>query len=338
MASDRITLKAIAKAAEVSVSTASRVLSGAPGISAARRAQVLAAAERLGWAAEGGASSVTVLSAIDISQDGVPDFLQELLRGITGACKELGLPVSMKLLSPEVPFDAADLPRAGEGARHGVILLSLDRPDAIAALAEAGVPAVIVNGLDFASRLPSVSSANRSGGYVAAKHLLDLGHRRILRLTHDRRQPIRDRFSGADIALAEAGLVHDPALSLPLEQMNSMCSYQAMREALAAKLSFTAVQSCNDVSALGAMNALAEAGLRVPEDISVVGFDDIPSAAFALCPLTTIGVPRPEMGAEGVRLLLRRMREPEATCPNNEIAGQLILRRSTAPLQGRGIS
>ena len=332
-ARSKVTLREIAELAGVSISTASRALSGASGLSDPVRAKVQAAADRLNYVgAAGNSLSITVLATMAVAAAGAPEFQMELFSGIRQACDELAVTLSYTLMGKGQPVPLLDA--VGNGARQGYILLSFHDETLIDRLAHQGIPAVIVNGSDPLMRLDAISAGNRSGGYAAAGHLLALGHRRILHLTHGGRLPVRDRLHGAREALQMAGLAPDPDLVIELADMRSDLAYEAVRQRLAAsggKADFTAIQCCNDASAFGAMAALAEAGLRVTEDVSVIGFDDIPMAALSSPALTTVRVLRPEIGAFGLRRLLERMKTPEASVTLTEFAGPLVVRASTGP-------
>ncbi|WP_445678774.1 LacI family DNA-binding transcriptional regulator [Radicibacter daui] len=328
----KVTLREIAELAGVSISTASRALSGAAGLSDPVRAKVQAAADRLNYVgAAGNSLTVTVLATMAVAAAGAPEFQMELFSGIQQACDELGITLSYSLMGEGQPVPLTDA--EGDGARQGYVLLSFHDETLIGRLAQQGIPAVIVNGSDPLMRLDAISAGNRSGGYAAAGHLLGFGHRRILHLTHGRRLPVRDRLHGAGEAIQMAGLPFDPDLVVELADMRSDLAYEAVRERLArlGKTDFTAIQCCNDASAFGAMAALAEAGLRVPEDVSVIGFDDIPMAGLSSPALTTVRVLRREIGAFGLRRLLERMKAPEASVTLTEFAGPLVVRASTGP-------
>ncbi|MBP1852917.1 LacI family DNA-binding transcriptional regulator [Rhizobium halophytocola] len=332
-ARSKVTLREIAELSGVSISTVSRALSGSPGLSETVRSRVQSAADRLNYIGSGGPGiSVTVLSNIDMGLSGPPDFQVELFAGIERECRDLDLPLAYVMMGEgQLPQIAAS---TTDGDRRGIILLSFHDETLIGRLVGEGVPAVIVNGIDPGMRLDAVSAGNRSGGFAAARHLIDLGHHRILHLTHGARRPVRDRLHGARDAIEAAGLAFDGDLVIDLAVMRSDAAYAAVRDRLAAqggKPDFTAIQCCNDASAFGAMTAVEDAGLSIPGDISIVGFDDIRMAAMTHPPLTTVQVPRQEIGGYGLRRLLERMRSPQATVTYTEFAGPLIVRRSTAP-------
>lgn len=329
----KVTLREIAEVAGVSISTASRALSGAPGLSDTVRGKIQAVADRLNYVGNsGGGVAVTVLSTIDMGSSGSPDFQVELFAGIERECRDLGISLSYAIMGAGQP---TPLPaRTATGDRLGYVLLSFHDEDLIERMAGDAIPAVIVNGLDPLMRLDAVSAGNRAGGFSAARHLIELGHRRVLHLTHSRRPPVRDRLSGAADAMRAAGLEFDESLVVDLSVMRSDIAYAAVRDRPAGggdMPAFTAILCCNDASAFGAMTAITEAGLKVPDDISVIGFDDIAMAAMSAPPLTTVRVPRAEIGAAGLRRLLERIKHPEATATYTEFAGPLVVRGSTGP-------
>nr|WP_246739636.1 LacI family DNA-binding transcriptional regulator [Martelella sp. HB161492] len=326
-------MREIADEAGVSIATASRALSGADGISAAVRARVAQVAARLDYVGQGPAPEVIVHSALDMGMSGLPAFQQELFAGIEEAALALGVGLTVRVHRPGEGLEDADL-SAGRGAR-GHILMSVQDEVLIGGFVTHDLPAIIVNGFDPLMRLDTVAAGNRAGGYATARHLIGLGHHRVLMLEHRARLPVMDRFDGARFALAEAGLLHDPGLCSDMSVMNPDIAYDLIVRRLAdhgGRPDFTAVQCPNDAAAFGVMAALGDAGFSIPDDVSVVGFDDIPMAASASPPLTTVAVPRHEIGAHGLRRLIARIREPAMTAVYAELAGRLVIRSSTGAI------
>ncbi|WP_198174331.1 LacI family DNA-binding transcriptional regulator [Mesorhizobium xinjiangense] len=324
----RVTLRDIADAVGISISTASRALNGTPGISDAMRSRVQSAAERLNYAgASAGISSVTVLYDVHLTESGA-EFMQAVQRGMERRARELGISLSMKLVGPS---GMARMEPDDEEA--GYLLLSMQPETLIQLLSERAVPAVIVNGREPLMRLDAIAPANRTGGYLAARHLLQLGHRRILTLGHPPRPTIRDRMAGNRRAMQEAGMEADDDLVIELEAMRTNLAYQAIRQRLETLKGrdFTAILSCNDACAFGAIAALTEAGLNVPGDVSVVGFDDIPTAALNSVPLTTIRIETEDIGARSVDCLIERIRSQDRLVTYTETAVKLVVRDSTGP-------
>ncbi len=327
--SGRITLRDIADAVGVSVSTASRALSGAPGISGDVRLRIQSAAERLNYAGIAASSAqIAVLTDLHLAEADAGEFIQAVQRGMQRRARELGLSLSMSLVGPAGVTQL----EPGDGTA-GFLLLSMQRDDVVQTLHERGIPAVIVNGREPLMRLDAVAPANGTGGYLGAHHLIELGHTRILTLAHSQRPTIRDRIRGSQRAMREAGVRIDEDLILELDFMRTNLAYQAVLQRIESRggADFTAIQCFNDACAFGAMAALSEAGLGVPGDISVVGFDDIPTAMLNSVPLTTIRVESEDIGARSVNRLIERIRSQDQLATYTETAVKLVIRESTAP-------
>ena len=174
---------------------------------------------------------------------------------------------------------------------------------------------------------------------LALRHLKELGHRDIAFIRgQDFSSDTKVRWDSIRTVARRMGLPVAPALVAQLggDSPSPETGYIAARQLLASEKPFTAMFAFNDVSAIGAIRALQEAGRRVPENVSVVGFDNIPSGAFHIPALTTICQPLPRMGALAAEVLLKRIAEPDAPCPEElEVEPELIVRESTcaAPAQ-----
>ncbi len=328
--SGRVTLRDIADAVGVSVSTASRALSGAPGISGDVRLRIQSAAERLNYAGTTGVlpgvTQISVLTDLHLAEADAGEFIQAVQRGMQRRARDLGISLSMTLLS-----SSAARFQPSEDA-SGYLLLSTQQEALVQMLHDRGIPAVIVNGREPLMRLDAVAPANDTGGYLGAHHLIGLGHKRILTLAHSQRPTIRDRIRGSQRAMREAGVAVDEDLVIELEAMRTNLAYQAVKHRIETRggCDFTAVLCFNDACAFGAVAALAEAGLNVPRDVSVVGFDDIPTAALYSVPLTTIRVESEDIGARSLDRLVERIRSQDHLATYTETAVRLIVRQSTA--------
>jgi DNA-binding LacI/PurR family transcriptional regulator len=320
-----VTLRDVADAVGVSVSTASRALSGAPGISGSVRSRIQSAAERLNYAGAFAGTAI-VISDLQIADGSAGEFMSAVQRGIERRARELSLSLSVTLAGPSGMTWLDD-------AMSGYLLLSMQREDLVEYLSSRAIPAVIVNGREPLMRLDAVAPANRTGGYLGAHHLIQLGHTRILTLAHSPRPTIRDRIAGSRKAMQEAGLEAIDDLVIELEAMRTDLAYKAVKERIEAKGAgdFTAILCCNDACAFGAMAALTEAGLTVPGDVSIMGFDDIPTAALNSVPLTTIRVEAEDLGARSVSRLVERIRSQDRLATYTETAVKLVVRGSTGP-------
>lgn len=329
----RVTLRDIAEAVGVSISTASRALSGAPGISVDVRSRIQSTAERLNYAGVV-TGTATVISELDVPDGSAGEFVLAVQRGIEKRARELGLALSVTHAGPS---SLAWL--EPDDGTSGYLLLSMQREDIIEHLSARAVPAVIVNGREPLMRLDAVAPANHTGGYLGARHLLELGHRRILVLAHSPRPTIRDRMAGSRRAMEEVGLAADGDLTIELEAMRTDLAYKAVKGRIAARggCDFTAILCYNDSCAFGAMAALTEAGLSVPGDVSIIGFDDIPTAALNSVPLTTIRVEAEDIGARSVTRLIERMRGQDGLATYTETAVRLVVRDSTGPARSERV-
>jgi LacI family transcriptional regulator len=187
---------------------------------------------------------------------------------------------------------------------------------------------------DLAADLVEVN--HEAGGYLATQHLLQLGHRRIACIAGPQAlSSARQRLQGYRRALLEAGLRDDRKL-LRNGDFTSAGGHAGMASLLAKSPSEwpTAVFASNDLMAIGAVCAAAAKGLRLPQDLSVVGFDDIALAAFSNPPLTTVVQPKHQTGELAARLLLQRIAEPGRPLQREILQPSLVVRQSTGPLSG----
>ncbi len=329
----KVTLKEIAKAADVSISTVSRALKGGRGISKAVNERIQSVAEQLGYSGVSTPDvSVHILSTMNRTEVGHVEFIQGLMTGINNECKTLGIVPSISMINQgqhELPLPST------KDKRQAYLILSFHDDKLFDQMVAQKTPAVLVNGFDPMMRIAAVAPANRLGGRLAVQHLIDHGHRRILNMTSTDRSTICARLDGFKEGLANAELPFDDRLVIDLEAMRTDIAYVAMKERLKAKggADFTAVQCCNDSVAFGTMTALMESGFRIPGDISIIGFDDIPTASMAASPLTTIQIGREAIGALSVRRLMEQLRNPDDAKTYTECAVKLIERASTGPVK-----
>ncbi len=334
----RATSADVAARAGVSRTTVSFVLNARAdtGITDETRRRVEEAARELGYHPHGaaralaGGSSHTIGLVVRQSpeQVSVDALLAETLWGIGSEAHQGGYRVLVEPLSPE-------------GGRYSDLVLS-ERVDGLivsgprtddeelVALVRAGFPIILQGSLPTLDA-PSVDVDNRAGARIAVEHLLGLGHRRIGCITN---APLAytaaaDRLAGYHDALAGAGVRPDPELVVE-GAFDAGSGRAAMNELLALSPRVTAVFVASDIVAFGALRALREAGRRVPADISVVGFDDIPLARHFDPPLTTIRLPARALGAAAGRALVERL-AGRAVSQRTLLPTELIVRDSTAP-------
>ena len=337
------TSEEVARLAGVSRATVSRVLSGNVKVSEAARRRVEEAAARLGYEPDvaaqslSGARSKTIalgFFANDVwalSQLTRPQyhFHLEVLRSIEAAAAKAGY----DLLLPSRPTSAASdsyvrLLRSRRVA--GTIMVACPPSDVrIQALIESRLPTVFIDAIGTGARATYVTSDNADGARQITEHLLDLGHRRIARVTGAETDPSgHDRLAGIRRALAAYGVPEDPDLTLRSD-WSTDGAYRATLELLTSGVDFTAVIAESDMMAIGVLRALSEHGLRTPEDVSVTGFDDINLCAFTAPPLTTVRQDADTMGTAAVEALLSIIDGGQAP-PPVVLPTEVIVRRSTA--------
>lgn len=328
----------VAQLAGVSRSTVSFVLNGVAkaNISAATQARVLAAARELGYvpAAAGrtlasGRTQTLGLFICHAEHLQVDAFIPGALSGLNEVTQQCGFKVIVEAVpDPARPDAYLDLVRAKQV--DGLVVLNPRRGDKeLARLAQEDFPLVIMG----ASELPHVHTVSTADNSVPAErlteHLIGLGHTRIAHVSYGglEYQGADERFRGYRRALAEAGLSYDPAL-LREGNYSAASGFAAMNNLLDAHTDFSAVFVSNDTVALGAMAALRERGRHIPEDVAVVGYDDIPVAAYAAPPLTTVRSPALEHGRLAGEMLIKLIRGEPVPKVQVQLGLELIIRAS----------
>ncbi|HEX2714766.1 MAG TPA: LacI family DNA-binding transcriptional regulator [Candidatus Acidoferrales bacterium] len=196
------------------------------------------------------------------------------------------------------------------------------------------LPTVAVAGHRRVSNVTNIVLDHRRAALMALSHLRELGHEEIAFLKGQSfSSDSADRWAAICEVAAELGIRIRPELvvEMDIDDPTPRLGYPFAKRLLAQPRPFTAVFAYNDISAIGSIWAIREAGLRVPEDISVLGFDDIPAAAFASPPLTTVRQPLEKMGQIAARTLLNRIEEGEEYLPEIAIEPEFVVRDSTAP-------
>ena len=338
----RPTLREVAERAGVSMGTASGVLSEKGSASEQTRALVVAAAEELGYTRRvrpavsrpGELTTAGVIArSLHFPSPGNP-FYMAVLNGAQRACAELGIALTLETVE-ENGERAGQLPLIVQ-RRQAQGLLVLGHLDAgyVKKLLDAGTPAVVVDHSVDDLPVDCVRSEDEQGGYLATRHLLDLGHvapvpAMIIGIPGLR--PIADRVAGYRRALAERGL--RPAARYLQESVD--LSLKGGRAAMEALLDLphppTAVFCSNDSTALGALEALRMRGIAVPEECSVIGYDDMEMAAHSPPPLTTVHVDIDLLGAQAVWHLVQRVARPAMTPRSTRLGVSLVVRASTGP-------
>jgi len=331
----RVTRNDVAARARVSPSTVSYVINNGPRpVSASARERVLEAISELSYHPSEVARSLRTRQTRTIGLV-IPDianpFYGEVARAVEEVSSEQGYTVILGHSNhlPERELRCAQVLRSKQV--DGVILHPVT-PDLepVYFLRQAGIQVVILERI--VPGYHCIVADDQRGGYLATRHLLELGHRRVgcVVRAEDPTSSIA-RVEGYRAALADMGLPVDKRLIVESE-FGFDGGEQAAREFLNLPKRPTAVVTHNDIIAIGVVKALAEAGLRVPGDISLVGFDDIALASFVQPPLTTVFYPKHQMGRTAAELLLRLLTHEEVGPPKTTaLPVHLVVRGSTAP-------
>lgn len=330
----RVGVKDVAREAGVSLGTVSNVLNRPEIVADATRARVLAVIDSLGYVrAEGArlreaASRVLAVMVADLANP----FYAALASGVERAAREAGLSV-MVCTSPRDPAELArHLALLSSHLVRGVVLSSGEGIGrTVSALRRSGIPYVVADQNAPQPGASSVGVDDVAGGRAAVRHLIERGHRSIAFLGGpDRLQQARDRRRGALAAVAAAGLPPTALRELPCPDLTVAAGRDAGHRVLGLLPRPTAVFCANDLLALGALRALHEAGLRVPDDIALVGYDDIEFAASAATPLTSVRRPAALMGHRAGRLLVADTVSGTAARHRHVVLEpELVVRRST---------
>lgn len=332
-----VTIFDVASEAGVSYSTVSRVISDDPRIKDETKQRVREAMERLGYVANyharrlaGGRSGVVGVMAPDFG--GGNAYLAEILQGIDAELSMAGYDLVLYTTHRLESKESAYITQVLGGLADGVLLILPRHLESyLAALVKRRFPFVLIDRQSNNGRFPSVGASNWQGAFQATEYLIRLGHRRIGFITGWADvDASHQRLSGYQAALSAYHLAFDPALLIQ-GTFGQLDGYNGAVELLKQPEPPTAIFAGNDMMGIGAMDAARSMGLNVPEDVSVVGFDDIPQSRFARPALTTVRQPLEQMGRVGTQILFEMMKEPEAPYRNIELPTELVIRDSCHP-------
>jgi DNA-binding LacI/PurR family transcriptional regulator len=299
------TIRDIANAANVSIGTVSRALKNQPGLSEGTRRRIADVARRLGYDVQNLRNGRLRRLAFVLHRQHnnflASPFFSQILHGVEASCRANGIVPSVLALGPT--DDVAAQIRLH--APDAIAVAGFVERETLSVLQAMRCPLVLIDAWAPDSR--SINVDNAGGAALATRHLFAIGRRRVAFLAGSlAHYSIAQRAIGYRRAWFEAGLLFDPALEISLPAVDDLAgaAAQAMSDLLSSGSRPDAVFAYNDVSALAAMGVCRARGLRVPEDIAFVGFDDIASAAVATPSLTTISVDKDALGRLGIALLL----------------------------------
>ncbi len=328
-ASRPVTISYIAESAGVSIPTVSKVLNGRSGVSADTRARVEELINRYGYKRPFNRSNIVELVFRELESM----WAVEIIRGVERVARRnrIGVMVSEFGLHDSVAVTIDETV-----ARRPQCVLSVAQLSAVERdqLQAKGIPFVVFDPTtELPDDVPFVGATNWSGGRAATRHLVELGHQRIAMISGpDHVLCCRPRLDGYRAALEAADLQVDPNLVMRAG-LDREDGHAAARALLGRSDRPTAIFTANDLQALGVYQAARELGLRIPEDLSVVGFDDLPIVGWIDPPLTTVHQPLTEMAVAATELALTLGRGEKPPQIGLEIATMLTVRASTAPLK-----
>ncbi len=332
------TLRDVARVAGVHAATASRALNPETRrlVNSETAQRVLRAAESLGYQPNPIARTLKTAKSRTIGLV-IPDLTNPLfppiVRGIEEVLGPAGYSAGIVNTDNDSDREKAQVESLRSRQVDGLIVATarLHHP-LLETLHQQGVKMVLVNrrieGLDS----PSITPDDETGVTLAVRHLVELGHRRIAHLAGPQSTSTGVvRARAFQRALQESGLTPDPSLVLECPYWSEDCGARGLRELMDRGTPFTAVVAGNDLIALGCYDLLTERGLSCPEDLSVVGFNDMPFVDKLRPPLTTVAVPHHQVGAEAARMLLEALHQPQRLSRSVLLPLTLSVRGSTAP-------
>ena len=328
------TIYDVARLADVSIATVSRLLNGTGQIAPSTRLAVEAAVRQLDYQPNRIARSLATKSTQTIAlllPEITNPFYGALVSGIEQRTLELGYTMLLCTTAGDVVREELYLNLLRSKQVDGALVDGLVLPaDRIARFVADGFPIVCLDRDVASAMVPLVQVDNCLGARMATEHLIELGHTRIAHVAGAAELGISgERVEGYQAALRAAGLEPDPEL-VAVGGFTEDGGYEAARTLFARAARPTAVFAANDLSAIGVLEAIVETGLRVPEDVSVVGFDDLRLAAYTTPPLTTIHQPAREIGERATSLLLDLTKGKKVRRLRHLLEPELVVRRSTA--------
>ena len=330
------TMKEVAKAANTSVATVSRVINGNRSVSPDLEERVRKAMKELNY------HPSSFARAFKMNETRLIGILIPLLdhpfygRLATAIEQELFANNYRAIIcnsEEDEERESAYLEVLLRQRVDGIIINSAaQNTDYVFELEQLAIPYLLIDrNLEHATH-NKVFCDNSQGGYQGMRYLLDLGHRRIgivAAPTHT--EPIIRRIEGAKRALDEVGVVGDDTLISTADTQLFDVGYEAGKYLLSLDNPPTAIFALTDVTAVGVIHAISELGLSIPDDVSVLGYDDVPIASYMVPPLSTVAQPIVEMGKKAVQLLLKSIQNPESVPEKAVLKTKLIERKSTAP-------
>jgi LacI family transcriptional regulator len=337
----RATIEDVARVSGVSNATVSRVLGGYEFVRETTRNRVLETVERLGYVANlqarslaGGHSQIIGLLVPNLDNGYVGTIMQGIDKELAHVNYDVLLYTSHRHPGKESFYVSA----IANGLTEGLLLVAPLVPTTyLDALREQNLPYVLIDQTDTTQNSNVVEATNCQGAYEATRYLSQLGHTQIAFITGSLAvRSAVDRLQGYKAALLDCDIPVRQELIIEGDYQQQT-GYEITKSLLqSVNPPPTAIFASNDLSAFGAMDAARECGFRIPDDISIIGFDDVPQASFVYPKLTTVRQPLEQMGEVAVKMLLDQIKDPSRPPQRVALATQLIIRDSCGPYQSRG--
>jgi LacI family transcriptional regulator len=329
------TLKDVAEHAQVSKATVSRVLNNNPNVAEELRVRVLESIRLLGYqpnrAARRLRASVSEVLGLIISDIENPFFIS-VVRGVEDAAYASQMSVVL-CNTDEDPVKQQMYLRVMQAERvAGLIISPTNVNEDFTELKQLGIPVILLDRRTDKFETDAVTIDNVGGAYLAVKHLIDLGYERIGTIGGSPHLTTgRERYEGYRKALHAAGLKTDEKL-IKVGDFKTGSGYYLAKELIGLPQPPQAIFVANNLMTLGTLRALRENDVRVPQDMALVGFDDMPWSSELCPPLTAVSQPAYELGQETVQLLLRRLANSEAPIRTVTLQPRLVVRESCGAL------
>ncbi len=329
----RVTLHDVAREAGVSVNTVSRALNGKPDVSPETRARVLEVAKRLGYRpnrlARGLRSNKTFTLGVIVTDIANP-FFAELVKGVEEAARQNGYSILLEDTGEDSEKEATAIQTMLAERVDGLLITPVQSDsNTLEDVLKSKIPTVLMGRYFSDLKLPYVVTNDVRGAALATKHLIDLGHRNIAHVGGPLHiSSAQDRLSGYRQALQAHGIPIRKEYVL-MGAVTLEDGYEVGKELLKLKPLPTAVFAYSDFVAIGLMQSLLDEGLRIPDDVSLVGYDNITFSAYTRVPLTTVEIPKRDLGREAVQMLVQLLKGGSALkSREKKLPVKLVLRQS----------
>ncbi|AEC01319.1 LacI family DNA-binding transcriptional regulator [Parasphaerochaeta coccoides] len=333
-----VSIKDIARIADVSVSTVSRIINNKKGVNLEKQARVLQAIKSTGYVPNKAARDMVMKRTFTVALI-IPDtfniFQRQLFSNIEHHLQKFGYRTVFYFVAMGPDGEDDCFQRVKSERTDGIIMLQEIQLHAFYEYLESNkIPCVITTFEKDEWTSTSIHVSEEEAAHAAVNHLIQLGHRRISLICGKRYSFSLERKRGYRNALEYAGLKYDENLVVYVDSYSVLSGGEGMRELMKRNTPFTAVFAVTDELAIGAMRELKDHGISVPQDVSIVGFDDIEISSFTIPRLTTIRQPLGEMAQTSVAMIHSLITSENHLNVNIAMPSQLIIRESTSTLNG----